>query len=325
MPLAQKAIKQKIKSVGSIKKITKTMEMVSISKMRRSVDKALASRAYSHYALELLVNLSKDKDVSNPLMLVPQKAGVANKELIVVIASSKGLCGGYHTNLFKALSSYVKSDKAQGKVFNAITIGKYGEKICKKLSIPTFASFNTFSEYSTIEQTKELSDLVRREYEKGEYDSVKILYTEFLKSTTYKPVLREIFPISVSSIENILDAFTIPAPAEALLARDYSKNIDEKVREKNINSDLTDYQFEPDLNEILESILPGLVDVVFYQTLAEAFASEHSARMFAMKNAGDSATTILDALMLSYNHARQDGITRELSEIVAGAEALNIN
>ena len=86
-----------------------------------------------------------------------------------------------------------------------------------------------------------------------------------------------------------------------------------------------DYKFEPDLETILESVLPGLVDVVVYQTLAEAYASEHSARMFAMKNAGDSATTILDALTLAYNHARQDGITRELSEIVAGAEALNVN
>lgn len=314
-----KEIKQKINSVGNIKKITKTMEMVSISKMRRSVDRALASRAYSHYALELLVNLSKDQNVSNPLTI----SGKTNQELIVLITSNKGLCGGYHTNLFKALSSYLKSDKAEGKIFKAITIGKYGEKICKKLNIPNFASFNTFSEYSTIEQTKELSDLVRAEYEKGDYRSVKILYTEFLKSTTYKPVLREIFPISVETIENILDAFTIPAPAEALLSRDSSKEIKEKVKEKNISSDLTDYKFEPNLNEILESILPGLVDVVFYQTIAEAFASEHSARMFAMKNAGDSATTILDGLMLSYNHARQDGITRELSEIVAGAEALN--
>ena len=143
MPLQTKAIKQKIKSVGNIKKITKTMEMVSISKMRRSVDKALSSRTYSHYALELLVNLSKDQNVSNRLMV----AGKTNKELIIVIASSKGLCGGYHTNLFKALSSYLKSDKAQGKVFSTITIGKYGEKICKKLDIQNFANFNPFSEY----------------------------------------------------------------------------------------------------------------------------------------------------------------------------------
>ena len=95
-------------------------------------------------------------------------------------------------------------------------------------------------------------------------------------------------------------------------------------KEVNQNS-LVNYKFEPDVNIILESILPGLVDIVIYQSLAEAFASEHSARMFAMKNAGDSATTILDALTLSYNHARQDGITKELSEIVAGAEALNTN
>lgn len=323
-----------MRSVGNIKKITKTMEMVSISKMRRSVDKALSSRTYSHYALELLINLSKDQNVSNPLMEIPAtKIEENDKELIIVIASNKGLCGGYHTNLLKALSSYLKSDPSitlrasEGKI-KAITVGKYAERICRKLNIQNFASFNNFSEYSTIENTKELSDLIKNEYLKGEYVSVKILYTEFLKSTTYKPVLREIFPISVSSIENILDSFTIPAPAEALLERDPSKNGldlngEKNNREKEVSSDLTDYKFEPNLNDILDSILPGLVDVVFYQMLAEALASEHSARMFAMKNAGDSATTILETLTLQYNHARQDGITRELSEIVAGAEALN--
>ena len=303
MALAQKAIKQKIKSVGNIKKITKTMEMVSVSKMRRAVDKALASRAYAHYALELLVNLSRDKNILHPLMTT----GKGNKELLIIITGNKGLCGGYHTNLFKALNAYMKSEKSNGKELKAITIGKYGEKICKKLNVPMFASFITFSEFSTIEQTQELSNLVTEEFKKGEYQSVKILYTEFLKSTTYKPVLRELFPLSIETVKNVVEVLSETDKVE----------VDAQS--------LVDYKFEPDLNIILESILPGLVDIVVYQTLAEAFASEHSARMFAMKNAGDSATTILDALTLSYNHARQDGITKELSEIVAGAEALNTN
>jgi F-type H+-transporting ATPase subunit gamma len=303
MPLQTKAIKQKIKSVGNIKKITKTMEMVSISKMRRAVDKALASRAYSKYALELLVNLSKDINVTNRLMV----AGKSNKELIIIIASNKGLCGGYHTNLLKALTLYLKKEESRGKELKAVTVGKYSEKICKKLGIPLFASFITFSEYSKIEQTKELSDLVRKEYIEGDYSSVKILYTEFLKSTTYKPVIRELFPITSLTVKNLIDIS------------------DEKIDISAEENRFPDYKFEPDLNVILESILPGLVDVIFYQSLAEAYASEHSSRMFAMKNAGDSAATILDGLMLSYNHARQDGITRELSEIVAGAEALNVN
>ena len=303
MALAQKAIKQKIKSVGNIKKITKTMEMVSVSKMRRAVERALSSRSYSHYALELLINLSKDKDISHPLMT----AGKSNKELLILITSNKGLCGGYHTNLFKALNLYMKKEESRGKELKAVTIGKYGERICKKLNVPVFASFITFSEYSTIKQTQELSNLVSKEFIEGNYQSVKILYTEFLKSTTYKPVLRELFPLSVETIKNAVEVLS-----------------GSEKEEVNQNS-LVNYKFEPDVDIILESILPGLVDIVIYQSLAEAFASEHSARMFAMKNAGDSATTILDALTLSYNHARQDGITKELSEIVAGAEALNTN
>lgn len=298
-----KEIKQKIKSTGNIKKITKTMEMVSVSKMRKAVDQALASRAYARYALELLVDLSKDKDVSHPLM----ERGEGEKELIILVASNKGLCGGYHTNILKALSKYLKDKLStpSTKSIEVVTIGKYAEKIAKKLNLPVFASFNNFSEASGIEQTKELSNLVRTEYQKSEYSSVKILYTEFLKSTTYKPTIHELFPISAESVKNIMEE---PNDLNTITEKDYSN-----------------FVFEPSVSEILSSILPGLVDVVVYQTLAEAYASEHSARMFAMKNAGDNATTILDGLMLSYNNARQGGITRELSEIVAGAEALNTN
>ena len=301
MPLQTKAIKQKIKSVGNIKKITKTMEMVSVSKMRRAVDHALGSRSYAHYALELLINMSRQNGgVHHPLL----EAGKGDKELVIIITSNKGLCGGYHTNLFKAMNLYMKG--RQSGAVTAITVGKYAEKICRKLEIPVFASFISFSEHSDIEQTRDLSNLAIQEFKKGEYKSVKILYTEFLKSTTYKPTLKELFPISIETVRNILET-------------EHGGAFDIK------EDSLVDYKFEPNLNKILKSILPGLVDVVVYQTLAESFASEHSARMFAMKNAGDNATTILDALMLSYNHARQDGITRELSEIVAGAEALSTN
>jgi F-type H+-transporting ATPase subunit gamma len=302
MPLATKAIKQKIKSVGNIKKITKTMEMVSVSKMRKAVDSALASRAYARYSLELLVNLSKDKDIEHPLM----EGGISNKELIILITSNKGLCGGYHTNIFKMLNVYLNKEESKQKEFSVVTIGKYAEKICKKLNLKVFASFITFSESSSIEQTKELSDLVRKEFIEGGYRSVKILYTEFVKSTTYRPTIHELFPISVESVKNV-----IAEPSDFNVVA--------------VKADSANYVFEPSAYDIVENILPGLVDIVVYQTLAEAYASEHSARMFAMKNAGDNATSILDRLMLSYNNARQSGITRELSEIVAGAEALNTN
>ena len=308
-----KEIKLKIRSVNSIKKITKTMEMISISKMRRSVERALASRTYSHYALELLVNLSKDRRVENKLMLAPAEA---DKELLIVLGGNKGLCGGYHTNLYKALNLYLSLGGLTAKSeIKAITVGKYAEKICQKLGLENFASFNNFSEYSTIEQTKELSHLVVKEFIKGKYRSVKILYTEFLKSTAYKPVLREIFPVNINTLENILEEAN---SEEALSGRESLGGLAAKS-----GFYFTDYKFEPDIDSILENVLPGLVYVVIHQTLAEAFASEHSARMFAMKNASDNASVILDDLTLAYNHARQHGITRELSEIVAGEEALN--
>ena len=293
MPLSTKAIKQKIKSTGNIKKITKTMEMVSVSKMKKSVAKATGSRAYSSYALELLVNLSGDIDAKHPLMT----PGKENKELLVVITSSKGLCGGYHTNIFKILSQYVTS---AGKNIKVIAIGKYADKFAGKLDIEKFASFNGFSEKSDLSEIRNMSHILINEYIEGGYNSAKILYTEFINSTSYKPVLRELFPISASSVGNILEA--------------EGKEIKKGV--------FSNYILEPSAEEILESVLPGLVDAVIYQTVLESFASEHSARMIAMKNAGDNASEMLDDLVLSYNQARQAGITQELSEIVAGAEAL---
>ena len=305
-----KEIKQKIKSTGNIKKIAKTMEMVSVSKMRKAVDRAVASRVYAKYALELLVNLSKHKDVTHPLMTERKGTPPAGGELLIVVAGNKGLCGGYNSQLQKSLNIYFKKASStmlgtseSVRNIKAITVGKYGEKICRKLAVPIVASFNTFSEKSTTDETKILSDFAVGEFLKGEYKSAKILYTEFLKSTSYKPALRELFPVSVKSLANVLELIDVTVS----------------------DNTLVDYTFEPDINSIVDGILPGLVDTVVHQSLSEAFASEHSARMFAMKNAGDNAAGILSKLTLSYNRARQDGITRELSEIVAGAEALAVN
>lgn len=306
---SSKEIKQKIKSTGNIKKIAKTMEMVSVSKMKKSVDRAIASRAYSRLALELLVNLSKNKDIAHPLM--EQRPG--ESELLIVIAGNKGLCGGYNSALQKSLAIYFKKDpsisfRAGNSRLRAITVGKYGEKICRKLGVPIVASFINFSEKSTTDETKILSDFVVGEYLKGEYKSAKILYTQFLKATSYKPALRELFPVSVKSLQNVLELVDVKVEAE-----------------QGEFSDMSLYLFEPSADAIVQNILPGLVDTVVHQSLAESFASEHSARMFAMKNAGDNAAAILSKLTLSYNKARQDGITRELSEIVSGAEALSVN
>lgn len=299
MALSTKIIQQKIKSTRNIKKITKTMEMVSVSKMKKSVAKATSSRLYAMYALNLLINLSKNKDLEHTLM----KAGKGEKELIVIVAGNKGLCGGYHTYLNKALVSYLSTNKHG--TLRAVTIGKYGEKIAKRNNIEKVASFIEFSENSEIAQTQDLSKFLIKEYSSSEYKSVKILYTEFINSTSYKPVLRELFPINIESLKNLIESI-------------------EEETSVSLDTNLSEYLFEPNLTQILTSVLPGLVDSVIYQSLAEAFASEHSARMIAMKNAGDNATSILDSLILSYNHARQEGITKELSEIVAGAESLSV-
>ncbi len=303
MAIQTKIIKQKIRSVANIKKITKTMEMVSVSKMRRATVRTLGSRTYAILGLKLLSYLKTGTEEIAPLMAENPQA--ENKELVLLYAGNKGLCGGYHVNIFKTLNSYIKTKEHPIEV---ITVGKYAEKIANKLKLPIVASYIDFTELSTAEALESVSRLAQEKFLAGEYRNVSICYTRFIKSTLYKPVVITLLPATTEMFESLITYTEINTEGEAASPYDFSNT-----------------KFEPDRETVINKVVPAMITVAVYQALAESHASEHSARMFAMKNAGDNASDMLDDLQLTYNNARQASITQELSEIVGGASALQVD
>lgn len=298
MGLATKAIKQKIKSVKNIKKITKTMEMVSVSKMKKTTERATRGRAYSRYALELLHHIAGEEHISHPF-LEEKKTG---KSLVVIISSNKGLAGAYNVNISKALGKYKLSAK---KEIDCITIGKQSEKSARRNELNIIASFIEFSEKSTSEEFLVIRDMIVDQFKTGKYEAVKVLYTEFKSSTSYKPFLMQVLPVKEEIYKD-------------LLLSDDSKP--EKNTKKN---KFSQYTFEPSEAEVLDTVIRQLLEQAIFHTFLESLASEHSSRMFAMKNATDSANTMVSELTLYYNRVRQGAITQEIAEIVGGAAAMN--
>ncbi|MEZ4114423.1 MAG: ATP synthase F1 subunit gamma [Candidatus Paceibacterota bacterium] len=298
MGLATKAIKQKIKSVNNIKKITKTMEMVSVSKMKKTTDRVTRGRAYSRYALELLHHIAGEKHISHPFL----EKNKTEKTLVIVISSNKGLAGAYNVNISKSLAKYKASTK---NTIDCITIGKQSEKSARRNGLEIVASFIEFSEKSTSEEFLAIRDIIISEFKSGKYESIKILYTEFKSSTSYKPFLMQILPVKEEIYRDLL-----------LPDSDENTKHDEKKK-------LSLYTFEPSEAEILDTVIKQLLEQAIFHTFLESLASEHSSRMFAMKNANDSANTMVSELTLYYNRVRQGAITQEIAEIVGGAAAMS--
>lgn len=298
MGLATKAIKQKIKSVKNIKKITKTMEMVSVSKMKKTTERATRGRAYSRYALDLLHHIAGEDHISHPF-LEEKKTG---KSLVVVISSNKGLAGAYNVNISKALAKYKLSTRNE---IDCITIGKQSEKSARRNSLNILASFIEFSEKSTSEEFLVIRDMIVDQFKTGKYEAVKVLYTEFKSSTSYKPFLMQVLPVKEDIYKD-------------LLLSDSSKP-ETKIKKNKFSQ----YTFEPSEAEVLDTVIRQLLEQAIFHTFLESLASEHSSRMFAMKNATDSANTMVSELTLYYNRVRQSAITQEIAEIVGGAAAMN--
>jgi len=300
MAISTRIIRSKIKAVSNIKKITKAMELVAASKMRRAVSRALGTREYAEAALNLLVNISKERQADH-LLLRPGKGG---KRLLVLMASDKGLCGGFNVSILRAAREYFRKHEGSHEV-SAVTVGKRSEKIAKNLGLPIVGTFTHLPDQLKVEDSTGIARLILDEFKTGVYKKVMLLYTNYVSAIKQKPILREILPVHADIIRDMIEA--IPAENKPAV----------------VIRPMAQYLFEPDDGEVLALVLPRLLEMSVYQGLLESFASEHSARMVAMKNATDSANELVDELTLTYNNARQSSITQEISEIAAGANALS--
>jgi F-type H+-transporting ATPase subunit gamma len=275
---AGKEIRGKIKSVENTKKITKAMEMVAASKMRKAQERMRAARPYSEKIRDLASNLSTaTPEYKHPFMVEHADAKVAG---FVVVTTDKGLCGGLNTNVLRAVTLKLKELEAQGVKAQAVAIGNKG-----------YGFLNRIGE-KLIGPVKVLLDA----YAAGQLSAVYLCYTRFINTMKQEPVVQQLLPLS----------------ADAMRA-------DSKQSGGQYG---WDYIYEPDAPAVIDELLVRYVEALVYQATAENMASEQSARMVAMKSATDNAGSVIGELKLVYNKTRQAGITKELSEIVAGAAAV---
>ena len=307
-----KEIKQRIKSVKNTKKITKAMELVAASKMKRAIFKALSSRLYANYSWELLTSLSERLEgIEQPFFNGHSvENGKENKKtLLVLITSNGGLCGAYNSQIIKKA---ISSLKVMEEEVDIITIGKKGDNAMRRTGSNVIASFLDIPDNSSLADILPLSKIIIDEFKSEKYSKIHIAYTDFVSALTQKANVKQILPITKQDIRELIDRLGEEG-------EHYQK--EEKPKETLQNK--VPYIFEGDMNEIIESLAEKLVRMQIYHMILESSASEQSSRMMAMKNASEAAGEMIDDLTLVFNKARQAGITQEISEISAGMASIN--
>jgi F-type H+-transporting ATPase subunit gamma len=281
-------IRRRIKSVKNIGQITKALELVSASKMRKAQAQALSSRPYAKLSSSLLENLSKTVDSKrHPLLerVLPEDEKPSEKILSIIISPDKGLAGALNTNLINTASGLIRTEGREKIDF--ITIGKKGTDLVRRMNLSIIANFDAKDRDIRVFDAKPIAQIAIDEYLANHYSKVFIIYTDFVSTLNQKPRILQILPLTHSS-----------------------------------ELDTEEYLFEPNPDEVLEDLIYRTIEFAVYQSLVEAVASEHSARMVAMRNANEASSDLMDELQLSFNQARQSGITRELSEISAAKLAM---
>lgn len=280
-----RAIKGKIKSTQSIRKITRTMEMVSVAKMKKALALAEGYKAFTVEAKRVLAILGEQRE-QHPLMMQND----SHKKLLIIIGGQKGLCGGFNTNIYRKVYKYNRENNHK---VDMICVGKYGEKIAKKFESADSAIIASFNaKVFAVSDARAMTKTVIAAYLEGAYSAVDIIYTDFENINTQRVDTVQLLPFS-------------------------NKNIDNKN-----NVDGLEYSFEPSVTEVYEHAIKILLQNLIAGFVSRSTAAEHAARMMAMKTATDNAGEMLDELKLWYNKVRQAGITQEIAEISSGAMAI---
>jgi F-type H+-transporting ATPase subunit gamma len=290
-------IRRRIKSVKNTAQITRAMQLVAAAKMKKAQDQALAGREYSAHLNQMLADIQENfGDESHPLL--EKREG--DRELVLVISTDKGLCGPLNTNLGKAIFAKVSPEA------HYVTVGRKLRAMCEKLGKKVLADF-TVKDPVPFAQTRPIAKLLTKEFLEGNYDKVTIVYTKFVNTLRQEPTIAQLLPIQEvqGDVEGESEAAAHGMPTE------------EKIKDA-----FRDYTFEPSPAAVLEALLPLYINYQVYQAHVEARASEHSARMVAMKAATDNAKKFIKELTLEYNKLRQGAITAELLEITTAMKAM---
>jgi F-type H+-transporting ATPase subunit gamma len=287
-----KEIRTKIKSVQNTRKITKAMEMVAASKMRRAQERMRNARPYSEKVRNIAANLGNANPEYRPAYLVEREVKNAG---VIVVTTDKGLCGGMNTNVLRALTNTMKELDSNGVSLSCTPIGMKGFQFLNRIKAKVVSHVTQMGDTPHLEKLIGAIKIQLDAYENGEVDAVYLAYTKFINTMKQEPVVEKLLPLSSEKLTQTTEE-----------AREYG----------------WDYLYEPDPQSVVDELLKRYVEALIYQAVAENMASEQSARMVAMKAASDNAKNVIGELQLVYNKTRQAAITKELSEIVGGAAAV---
>jgi len=283
-----KEIRTKIKSVQSTRKITKAMEMVSASKMRKAQERMRAARPYGEKIRNVAAHISHaNPEYRHPFLI---ERDTVKKVGIIIITTDKGLCGGLNTNVQRLALTKMKEWEAEGESFEVCCIGNRGLGFMQRLGANIVSQITQLGDRPPMDKLVGVIKVMLDGYREDRFDRLLIFYTKFINTMKQEPVMEQLLPLSGEKLG-------VPEGA-------------------------WDYIYEPEAKVVLDQVLRRYVEAIIYQALSENLASEQSARMVAMKAASDNANNVIDELTLIYNKSRQAAITQELSEIVAGAAAV---
>jgi F-type H+-transporting ATPase subunit gamma len=287
-----KEIRGKIKSVENTKKITKAMEMVAASKMRKAQDRMRSARPYSDKIRNIAANLATaNPEYTHPFM-AQAKSVEAKAVGFIVVTTDKGLCGGMNTNVLRLMTQKTRELETAGNKIEAVAIGNKGLGFLNRVGIKVVSHAIQIGDTPHLEKLIGPVKVMLDEYQEGKLDAVYLCYTKFVNTMKQEPVVEQLLPLASDKLEG----------------------------DKGNHS--WDYIYEPEAQTVIDELLVRYVEALVYQSVAENIASEQSARMVAMKAASDNAGNVIGELKLVYNKTRQAAITKELSEIVAGAAAV---
>ena len=289
-----KELKTRIASVKSTKKITSAMKMVAASKLRRAQELAESSRVYADSLAFILSSLAGKTTNNSDLPEILTGRENPKTTLLVVNSSDRGLCGGFNSNLFRHAKNWIAQQQAQGKSVKIMTVGKKAASFYRRSELDVIAGFDDLaSNDRQLQVAEEVKNKIVELFENKEVDEVFILFNKFISAISQEPSYQSIIPMTT-----------------------------EESTEEETQTNNAVFEFEPDKNELLEYLVPRNFLTQIYRSILESAASEHAARMTSMDNATRNAGDMIDRLTLTYNRTRQAFITKELIEIISGAEAV---
>ena len=289
-----KELKNRISSVKSTRKITSAMKMVAASKLRRAQELAESSRVYADSLSFILSSLAGNTKNSSDLPEILTGRENSKISLLIINSSDRGLCGGFNSNLFRNAKKWISDQQGQGKSVKIMTVGKKASSFYKKTDLDIVASFEDLnSNDRQLQVSEEIKNKIMELFENNEIDEVSILFNKFVSAISQEPTYQSLIPLN-----------------------------NEETSEDESEANNAIFEFEPDKNELLEYLVPRNFLTQIYRSVLESSASEHAARMTSMDNATRNAGDMIDRLTLTYNRTRQAFITKELIEIISGAEAV---